>query len=76
VFCTGSGRGATPPKPTNESAARGDTTADRWAPLVKFLRLKIKPENSFLREKNIYKLRKNLGKFVEVGNPIWNTFHY
>jgi hypothetical protein len=26
--------------------------------------------------KNRWAMRKNLGKFVEVGNSIWNTFHY
>jgi hypothetical protein len=30
---------------------------------------------TFLHKKNRYKVRKNLRKFMEVGNEIWNTFH-
>jgi hypothetical protein len=31
---------------------------------------------SSLTRKIRYKVRKNLGKLMEVGNPIWNTFQY
>jgi hypothetical protein len=30
---------------------------------------------TFPHNKNRYKVRKNLGKFMEVGDEIWNTFH-
>jgi hypothetical protein len=30
---------------------------------------------TFSHKKNRYKVRKILIKFMEVGNPIWNTFH-
>jgi hypothetical protein len=30
---------------------------------------------TFPHKKNRYKVRKILIKFMEVGNPIWNTFH-
>jgi hypothetical protein len=33
-------------------------------------------ENSFPHKKNRYKVRKNLRKFLKVGNQIWNTFHH
>jgi hypothetical protein len=30
---------------------------------------------TFPHKKNRYKVRKNLRKFMEVGNEIWNIFH-
>jgi hypothetical protein len=30
---------------------------------------------AFRSKKNRYKVRKNMGKFMKVGNPIWNTFY-
>jgi hypothetical protein len=30
---------------------------------------------TFPHKKNRYKVRKNLGKFMEVEDEIWNTFH-
>jgi hypothetical protein len=37
---------------------------------------KNKPESAFSRKKNRYEMRKNLGNFLKVRNPIWNTFPY
>jgi hypothetical protein len=34
------------------------------------------PKISSLTRKFRYMVRKNLGKLMEVGNPIWNTFQY
>jgi hypothetical protein len=46
----------------------------RWARAVGFSRFKNKPKNCFPCEKIDRKMRKILGNFVEVGNPIYNTF--
>jgi hypothetical protein len=42
--------------------------------LWQFNRFRNKPKTDFQRGKNISKWNKNPGNFVEIGNPIWNTF--
>jgi hypothetical protein len=34
-----------------------------------------KTQKSLSAPKNRYKVRKNMGKFMKVGNSIWNTFY-
>jgi hypothetical protein len=65
-------RGATAvlPRAANPGATCGGLAADRRAsPISAFLFSEIL-ENSFLHKKNGYKERKNLRKFLRVGNQI------
>jgi hypothetical protein len=42
-------------------------------PLTSRFQIFRKLKNPFPHKKNRYKVRKNLGKFKEVGNPIWSN---
>jgi hypothetical protein len=52
----------------------GLKTTDPRAPHVSGFQFSEKLKNLFSHKKNRYKVRKNLEKIKEVGNPIWNTF--
>jgi hypothetical protein len=67
---------AVPPRAANPGAARGGLATDRRPPHVSEFPISEKPKNFLPHKKNRYKVRKNLGKLMDVGNPIWNTFHY
>jgi hypothetical protein len=67
---------AVPPQAANPGAAHGGLATDRRPPHVREFQISEKPEDFLPHKKNRYKVRKNLGKLMEVGNHIWNTFHY
>jgi hypothetical protein len=71
-------RGATavPPRAANPGAARGALATDRRPHMLANFKYRKNPKISSLHRKNRCKVRKNLGKIMEVGNPIWNTFQY
>jgi hypothetical protein len=52
----------------------GLRATDPRAPHVSGFQFSEKLKNLFPHKKNRYKVRKNLEKIKEVGNPIWNTF--
>jgi hypothetical protein len=64
-----------PPRAANLGAVHGGLAADKRAPHVSPFPFVRNTQNSFPPKKNTYKVRKNLRKFVMVGNEIWNTFH-
>jgi hypothetical protein len=66
---------AAPPRPANQGVASGDRVAYRWVPLASFPFPEI-PKNRFPCKKYVYKVRKNLRKFLKVVNKIWNTFYH
>jgi hypothetical protein len=61
------------PTMANGSTTPGDRVTDRWAHTSVIFKFQ-KNSKILFCTKNRYKVRKNLGKFMEVGNPIWNTF--
>jgi hypothetical protein len=71
----GTGTMAVPPRAANPGAARGGVAADKRAPHVSAFPFSEILKDSFPHKKNRYKVRKNLRKFLKVGNLIWNTFH-
>jgi hypothetical protein len=84
-WSAGGGGGYTPcvltwcalPRSASQRVAPGDTANGRCPPpLGGVFRFKINPEFGFSHGKNRLAMRKHLGKFIEVGNPIWNTFCY
>jgi hypothetical protein len=54
----------------NGSMTPGDRVTGRWTPRVSDFQILEKIKNPFPHKKNRYKVRKNLKKFMEVGNPI------
>jgi hypothetical protein len=64
------------PRAANPGAARGGLAADKRAPHVSVFPFSEILKNSCPHKKNRYKVRKNLRKFLKVGNHIWNTFHH
>jgi hypothetical protein len=72
----GVGATAMPPRAANPGAVRGGLANDKRAPHVSTFPFSEILKNSFPHKKNRYKLRKNLRKFLKVGNRIWNTFHH
>jgi hypothetical protein len=68
-------RRAVPPHSANRSKALHDTTNDKWALRVSDFPILINFEIDHSRGKNNQARRQNLEKFMEVGNPIWNTFY-
>jgi hypothetical protein len=66
----------TPPCSVNQGAAPGDTIAARWAPLISGFQILNKPINLFSMRENRKQMWKNLETFLEIGNPISNTFCY
>jgi hypothetical protein len=62
-----------PPTMANGSTTPGDRVTDRWALRESDFQISEKTQNPFPL-KNRYKVRKNMEKFMKVGNPIWNTF--
>jgi hypothetical protein len=65
---------AVPPRAANPGAARGGLAADMWPHMSANFKYQKNSKISSPRKKNRYKVRKNLGKLMEVRNPIWNTF--
>jgi hypothetical protein len=59
----------------NQGAARGYNATDWRAHTSAFFSISNNSEIGYSRGKNSQAGRKNLEKFVVVGNPIWNTFH-
>jgi hypothetical protein len=59
----------------NGSMTPGNRVTDRWAPRISDFQISEKTQKSLSAPKNRYKVRKNMGKFMEVGNTIWNNFH-
>jgi hypothetical protein len=70
------GATAAPSRAANPGAAHGGLATDRRPHMSEYFKYRKNPKISSLHRKNRYKVRKNLGKFMEVGNPIWNTFQY
>jgi hypothetical protein len=50
--------------------------ADRWVPRQEKFKIKINIIFSLGLKLNSKQIPKHLGKFVEVGNQIWNNFNY
>jgi hypothetical protein len=50
--------------------------ADRWAPHQETFEIKMNIIFSLGLQLNSKQIRKNLGNILEVGNQIWNNFHY
>jgi hypothetical protein len=65
-----------PPRAANPGAARGGLATDRRAHMSGIIQFQKTSHITFPHKKNRYKVRKILIKFMEVGNPIWNTSHY
>jgi hypothetical protein len=65
-----------PRRAANPGAAHGGLAADRWAPPVSAFHVSEILKNSLPHKKNSNKVRKNLRKFLRVGNQIWNTFYH
>jgi hypothetical protein len=63
-----------PPQPANPGEARGSLAADRQAPHISAFPISENFKNLLSTQENRYKVRKNLRKFLRVGNQIWNTF--
>jgi hypothetical protein len=61
---------AVPPRAANLGAARGGLAASRRAPHVSAFPFLEILKNGFPHKKNSYKERKNLRKFLRVGNQI------
>jgi hypothetical protein len=61
-----------PPVEARHLATESPTGGPHASVIFKFQK---KLKNPFLLQKIRYKVRKNMGKFMEVGNPIWNNFH-
>jgi hypothetical protein len=59
-----------PPRAANLGAARGGLAAGRRAPHVSAFPFSEILKNGFPHKKNSYKERKNLRKFLRVGNQI------
>jgi hypothetical protein len=64
----GTGAMALPPRAANPGVARGGLAADKRAPYVSDFPFSEILENSFPLKKNRYKVRKNLRKFLKIGN--------
>jgi hypothetical protein len=64
------------PTMTNSRVTHDARDADRRAPLFSCFPNKNKPKFRILPMKNRYKMGKTLEKFMDVGNLIYNTFHY
>jgi hypothetical protein len=69
------GTTAVPPRAANPGAARGGLAADMRPHMSANFKYQKNSKISSPHKKNRYKVRKNLEKLMEVGNPIWNTFH-
>jgi hypothetical protein len=52
----------------------GLRATNQRAPHVRGFQISGKLKNTFPHKKNRYKVRKNLRKIMEVGNPIWRNF--
>jgi hypothetical protein len=65
---------AVPPRAANPGKARGGLAADRRPHMSVNFKYQKNSKNSSPHKKNRYKVRKNLGKLMEVGNPIWRNF--
>jgi hypothetical protein len=59
-----------PPRAANPGAACGGLATDRQPPHVSEFQISENLKISSLIRKIRYKVRKNLGKLMEVGNPI------
>jgi hypothetical protein len=70
----GAGVIAVPPRAANPGKARGGLAADRRPHMSVNFKYQKNSKNSSPHKKNRYKVRKNLGKLMEVGNPIWRNF--
>jgi hypothetical protein len=55
--------------------ARGGLAADMRPHMSTNFKYQKNSKISSPHKKNRYKVRKNLENLMEVGNPIWNTFH-
>jgi hypothetical protein len=66
---------AVPPRAANPGAACGGLATDMRPHMSANFKYQKNSKISSPHEKNRYKVRKNLGKFMELGNLIWNTFH-
>jgi hypothetical protein len=64
-----------PPRAANPGAACGGLATDMRPHMSANFKYQKNSKISSPHKKNRYKVRKNLAKLMEVGNPIWNTFH-
>jgi hypothetical protein len=69
------GATAVPPRAANPGVASCGLAADMRPHMSANLKYQKNSKISSPHKKNRYKVRKNLRKLMEVGNPIWNTFH-
>jgi hypothetical protein len=68
-------RRAAPPRSANRSANMATVQLTDEPHAAEIFQFQKTSKITFLHKKNRYKVRKNLRKFVEEGNEIWNTFH-
>jgi hypothetical protein len=74
--CVGRGRSSAPGGRCHPTSGPGTglRATDPRAPHVSGFQFSEKIKNLFPHMKNRYKVRKNLEKIKEVGNPIWSNF--
>jgi hypothetical protein len=66
---------AVPPRSANRSMKMATARLTNGPQVTELFQFQKTSKITFPHKKNRYKVRKNLRKFLEVVNEIWNTFH-